>query len=125
MFFSRSGMIKRKMVRIKRRMVNITGIIIFTGSDLKDKGVFFESESDNFIFPVKGMQISIVKVSWSVKDFIPMLLKNDNHDAASPGLTHRDSWRQSRHEPPKSPARPRAFSLLNLNSKLSSSFMKH
>jgi len=58
-------------------MVNITGIIIFTGSDLKDKGGFFESESDNFIFPIKGMQISIVKVSWDVKDFTPMLLKND------------------------------------------------
>jgi hypothetical protein len=72
MFFSRSGMIKRKMVRIKRRMVNITGIIIFTGSDLKDKGVFFESESDNFIFPLKGIQISIIKVSWGVKDFIQM-----------------------------------------------------
>lgn len=69
------------MVRIKRRMVNITGIIIFTGSDLKDKGIFFESESDNFIFPVKGMQISIVKVSWDVKNFTPMLLKNDNHSA--------------------------------------------
>jgi hypothetical protein len=77
MFFSRSGMIKRKMVRIKRRMVNITGIIIFTGSDLKYKGVFFESESDNFIFPLKGIQISIIKVSWGVKDFIPMLFKND------------------------------------------------
>ena len=38
-------------------MVNITGIIIFTGSDLKDKGVFFESESDNFIFPLKGFSM--------------------------------------------------------------------
>ena len=55
-------------------MVSITGIIIFTGRNLKDRGAFFESESGDFIFPENGMQISIIKVSQGVKDFIFLIL---------------------------------------------------